>query len=868
MGTLTIRPEGIITDNANITKGFQAPASNPASKQAAISDASDNTWVTTNTSFVGDVYSLADPAIPAGRYPVGITAYMRYKTQRGIEFSLVDASGTIIGSGVLAAHVLWDGGVKEEDSGQQRTKQTGGNWTAADLNAMRASIYFDAPDDFQPGPGYVLDIWVMVEYTDVPAAPTGVAPAAGSTIATDVPTLTATIPASPNTNVKTKAEWQLATDSAFTANVRTITEADADLILGPHSASESVPNALQLLQGTWYVRCRAIDEYGTQGTWSPAQQFTVSHPPTTTNQSPTGDTSVAYASGTITLSWAFSDPSPVDTQTALQVVVERNDTGASVLDTGKVASTTPSRDVVIPAAQKDQPLRWKVRVWDSDDVVGAYSSNQLFRVRDLPTVTATGPTGVVNNPTPPASWTFAASGGRTQTAYRVVYEIDNGGASFTVVDDTGWVTSSSTSYQPGGSLFSNGQSGRVTVYVRDSSGLENNDTDTFTVSFTPPDAPPFAVDPDGYDTLGSNRVTWRGNLLTYNQGSLETNTAGWTAGANASIARSTAQAADGVASLAVTATAAGDASADTSGALFPVVPGFTYKFRVARRADATARTVSTVIRWRDAAGAVISQVAGTPVADSAGGFATVSTATATAPANAVQADIIAKVFAAGAGEVHYIDAIGVYLGADSAFFNNDAGSLGWRVYRRAVGESSWELLAELPVTTMHFDDYLAAANTGHEYAVVQIADRFGVVVESAYNPAGCTPSGTNYWLIFPDDPSYNVLLPSVTAEQYDEEFEEGMLLVIGRGRKRDRGTRWGYRGTATAQIWDDAASNVTAREKKRALEAIRNVTGDVYLRNPFGDVWKVVLKDLSISRLAGVGQREFVTATIPYEQVA
>jgi hypothetical protein len=40
------------------------------------------------------------------------------------------------------------------------------------------------------------------------------------------------------------------------------------------------------------------------------------------------------------------------------------------------------------------------------------------------------------------------------------------------------------------------------------------------------------------------------------------------------------------------------------------------------------------------------------------------------------------------------------------------------------------------------------------------------------------------------------------------------------------------------------------------------------MRNPFGDVYRIRVGNLSISRLAGVGVDEFVDVTIPYSEVA
>lgn len=59
----------------------------------------------------------------------------------------------------------------------------------------------------------------------------------------------------------------------------------------------------------------------------------------------------------------------------------------------------------------------------------------------------------------------------------------------------------------------------------------------------------------------------------------------------------------------------------------------------------------------------------------------------------------------------------------------------------------------------------------------------------------------------------------------------------------------------------------TARQQRQALEKIKAKKSTVYLRNPFGDIWKVAAGDIAAQRLAGVGKAEFVNVTMPYQEV-
>lgn len=147
------------------------------------------------------------------------------------------------------------------------------------------------------------------------------------------------------------------------------------------------------------------------------------------------------------------------------------------------------------------------------------------------------------------------------------------------------------------------------------------------------------------------------NLLSANQASLETDTTGWGASTNATIARSTAQALDGVASLAVTSVAAGDMQAATVIPGVPVSPGRSYTATASYRAATAARSVQTQLFWYTAASVFLYSDLATAAADATTGW-TANSVVATAPATAGFARVITRVLAtAAAGEVHYVDRI-------------------------------------------------------------------------------------------------------------------------------------------------------------------------------------------------------------------
>jgi hypothetical protein len=191
----------------------------------------------------------------------------------------------------------------------------------------------------------------------------------------------------------------------------------------------------------------------------------------------------------------------------------------------------------------------------------------------------------------------------------------------------------------------------------------------------------------------------------------------------------------------------------------------------------------------------------------------------------------------------------------------------WRVYSREVGTSRWILRAEESevASSYQFRDWLIGANVPQQWVVAQVATRFGVLVESLYFPVGGTPISEDYWLIDQFDEVVNVRLPIVTADDFTDEYEQETINLLGRGRIVEFGTHWGYTGKLQAQVRDTSFG--TARVHRMKLEYLKSLRRAVYLRNPFGDVWEVVPGDIQVARLAGVGQREFVDVTIPYQEI-
>ena len=189
-----------------------------------------------------------------------------------------------------------------------------------------------------------LDNFTLVALT--PPTPTSVTPLPAAVANTDLPTLGATVTAD-SLGLLQKIQWQLATDPGFTANVRTITEPDGDLrASGP--TTEIVPTGEALYQTTWYIRARSgFLGGGVFSPWTSSSSFSVSHPPAAASLTPTAGGSAAVTGGFALLSWVFTDTSPVDSQTAYEVEIQRTSDSLEVATSGKAVVGIPSATITL-----------------------------------------------------------------------------------------------------------------------------------------------------------------------------------------------------------------------------------------------------------------------------------------------------------------------------------------------------------------------------------------------------------------------------------------------------------------------------------------------------------------------------------------
>lgn len=204
----------------------------------------------------------------------------------------------------------------------------------------------------------------------------------------------------------------------------------------------------------------------------------------------------------------------------------------------------------------------------------------------------------------------------------------------------------------------------------------------------------------------------------------------------------------------------------------------------------------------------------------------------------------------------------------------DPSFYGWRVYRRLLPGTDWELVASFADPgTREWSDMLFNSGELYMYTVSQLAINSGVVVESptGYLLSGgntiaesrvIAPQSSSYWLVDPLDTFNSVRLPAV-ADEFKDEYESETYGIPGRGRHRDYGDRWGITGSLEVHF-----RGPSARAERLKLQSLRSLQRTYVLKTPFGDSYTVAISDVQVSIVPGTGTTEMSDVTVEYEEVA
>lgn len=304
-------------------------------------------------------------------------------------------------------------------------------------------------------------------------------------------------------------------------------------------------------------------------------------------------------------------------------------------------------------------------------------------VRDRPGVSGVTATGAATTTRPIISWTYGPNvDGDPQVAYqlRVFTSAQYGIAGFDPATSPATWNSGlkygNDSQAPVGRDLANGATYKVYTRVAQDFNGERWWSDwaassPFTIGLTVPPTPTLAVASDTTVPNLRNVLTLGAqlNALAADDADFETTVGNWTIGAGfSSVARSTAQARNGVGSLAVTCTGTANpfTANDGNSAAGAVAtrPGTTHTLAGYARANTTGRAWRLVLRWLDANRAYLSQTNGSTVSDASGTWTALAAVTGTAPAGAVWVTAQIEMAATpAAGEVHYFDQFQLVPGA-------------------------------------------------------------------------------------------------------------------------------------------------------------------------------------------------------------
>lgn len=475
----------------------------------------------------------------------------------------------------------------------------------------------------------------------------------------------------------------------------------------------------------------------------------------------------------------------------------------------------------------------------------------------LPTTTVSVPTGTVTDtamPTVVAS--YADTESDPQDAYQIkvfsAAQYGAGGfdpATSTPVWDSGVVPSAVAVSVPVGTALVNGTTYRAYVALRQAGSVISQWSawaySQFTLSLTVPVTPALSVVNDDTNAKVTATVTAKDNLLDAESSDFETTIGTWAGVTNCTIARSTAQAANGTASLAMTATSAAQmqTATPTGASGFACTPGSAYRASAQVRAASAARSVTLTAYWYKSDGTA-SATPTTTVAtatDSTSAWATLA-ANVTAPADAAFCRLLVSVASPGASEVHYVDTAGIMPGSGSSWNRGitTGSTRTFELQRSTDSGTSWTTVARFPVLSSYaftsseqslaVTDYEAPRGVAVIYqARVKVTLPSGAVIPSPWVAASSiTQAVKGWWLKSTTDPTKN-MQPNMSGEDWALKSTEREGVFYGLGRRTAiviSDAIGGEQGTLQMGFVDDASY--------QAFETLRSLRQVMLLQSPYG----------------------------------
>lgn len=383
------------------------------------------------------------------------------------------------------------------------------------------------------------------------------------------------------------------------------------------------------------------------------------------NFAPTAPTWVTGTAGTVSyngaafdvsqsllLDWEFNDPNTADTQGSYALsrqigagTIQYWRASDSTWQAAEVQNASATTQLTLTTGQwlggggaADPAHAYRVKTWDAANAPSAYSATLSLvpSTRYDPNITAPTGSPTLNSGVVAVTWTVTE-----QSAYRL--EVRNT-ATGTNAYDSGFIadptplTPSVLAVTPD-VVLPDGFTGQIRLTTRNVEGLQSvTDTENFVIDYVEPVAPvitgltasPAAGGiqvtvtqpaPSGAQPASNLLACYRRKVVTTTPTNanpyFETNASDWTNSVYASIARSTAQFHQGVASLLLTPAGGFAAPKAETTTLYPAAPGSVWEWRGWVRSTTTNKTIRMYLDFYDGGNVFISQTVKdlTPVAN-------------------------------------------------------------------------------------------------------------------------------------------------------------------------------------------------------------------------------------------------------------
>jgi len=558
-------------------------------------------------------------------------------------------------------------------------------------------------------------------------------------------------------------------------------------------------------------------------------------------------------------------------------------TSSSTYSSGWLSGTTTTHTI---ATSLSGGTTYRAYVQSSSDFGGVdYDSGwdyNPFTTVATPIATVISPTGTLTTTNKPlVIWTFTASGG-AQSAYRVktftAAQYGIGGfdpETSPYTEDSGEITGTALQYQTTAALLDGAHRAYVkAAYLAGSSNVFSAWVFTsFTIAVDKPATPSVPVPTvDSANARVSVALQGNDNMLTLNQGSLESGTSGWVAITNCTITQSTTVGgSNGSNALRLSASSAATMSAGTlSGTSGVAVAANTAYIALASfRAGTTGRTCRVWIDWYNSGGTFLSASSVGSGTDTTGAWTQVATASVTSPGTAAFARVTCEVVSPASAELHYVDSIKLAPGSSTTWTRGGlVGTTYIYVEWSDDAGATWTLHGETPIllpttnqaTTLQ--DYRSSMGIARIYRAYVVS---GLLTSAtSANSTSATLTVTSWWLKDPSNPLLNITVqPLRTSDTVDFESTEQMAVYKPLGRKYPivvTDVVQGVRFELELEFTNVAAWN--------SFSAIRDTRRVLLLMSPlFNTQWWVKIGSV-VRRKVHPTDATYCTANVPFIEVS